>query len=162
MVTESESWPIFLRGVNLWSTAGCILNCGGTQAWLGGRDDRKCMEGVLRKYTLKMRCILGPVPRDMQVASILNRCVRWRNDGLVFEVNQAHVVKMLETTRMTDCRTNFVPARRRHLGENVPSEMEQYKAYKSVVVRANYFSQNQLDIHFATKELCWKMAAMGA
>ena len=108
---------------------------------------------VLRKkYPLKMRGILGPEPGDSKEAIILNRCVRWRDDGVAFEADRAHVEKILEATRMADCKANTVPAtKEEHPDVDVLLEGEQCKAYRSAVDR--------LDIRFTTKELCRKMAS---
>ena len=126
----------------------------------GQEKDLWWTEGVLRKkYPLKMRGILGPGPEDIKEATVLNRCVRWRNDGVVFEADPTHVEKMLETARMADCKANTVPAtKEEHPGEDAPLEGEQCRAYRSAVARANYLSQDRPDIRFATKELCRRMA----
>ena len=127
----------------------------------GGEEELKWTEDVLRKkYPLKMRGILGPEPGDSKEAIILNRCVRWRDDGVVFEADRAHVEKILEATRMADCKANTVPAtKEEHPDVDVPLEGEQCKACRSAVARANYLSQDRPDIRFTTKELCRKMAS---
>ena len=118
---------------------------------IGGEEELKWTEDMLRKkYPLKMRGILGSEPGDSKETIILNRCVRWRDDGVVFEADRAHVEKILEATRMADCKANTVPAtKEEHPDVDVPLEEEQCKAYRSVVARANYLSQDR----FTTKEL---------
>ena len=126
----------------------------------GREEDLKWTEDVLRrKYPLKMRGLLGPEPTDMKEATILNRCIRWNNDGVTLEADPEHVKKMLEVTRMADCTSTTVPATKEEVtGEEVLLEGPQRKAYRSAVARANYLSQDRPDIRFATKELCRRMA----
>ena len=82
-------------------------------------------------------------------AIILNRCVRWRDDGVVFEADRAHVEKVLEATRMADCKANTVLAtKEEHPDVDEPLEGEQCKACRSAVARANYLSQDRPDIRF--------------
>ena len=90
----------------------------------GMEEELKWTEDVLRKkYPVKMRGILGPEPGDSKEAIILNRSVRWRDDGVVFEVDRAHVEKILEATRMADGKPNTVlVTKEEHPDVDVPLE----------------------------------------
>ena len=51
----------------------------------------------LKEYwIIKVRAILGPEQKDEKEVSILNRVLRWTNDGIEYEADPRQIEKLLE------------------------------------------------------------------
>ena len=127
----------------------------------GQENDLKWVENVLRaKYPLKMRGILGPEKHDAKEVSVLNRVIRWERDGITVEADPKHVEKMLDDMDMTGCNESAVPGVKDKPmeGDETLLSVDDAKAFRSVVARANYLAQDRPDIRFACKELCREMS----
>jgi hypothetical protein len=127
----------------------------------GMEDNLKWLEArLVEAYPLKMRGILGPDPWDSKEGIILNRTIRFENDGsFVLEADSEHVPKMLKALGMQGCNTAVSPGTKEKLSEEEwllsPREAS---VFRSVVARGNYLSQDRPDIRYAVKELCQKMS----
>lgn len=126
----------------------------------GGPAELEFVKDVFkRKYPTKVRGVMGPNDTDDKEVTILNRVVRWMDDGVTFEADPKHVVKMLQDMRLGECQPVLLPGSRdQNDGEDAPLEGESVAMYRSVVARANYLSLDRADIRYSTKELCRRMA----
>jgi hypothetical protein len=127
----------------------------------GSEPNLVWLEGCLRdKYPLKMRGVLGPGPKHLREGVILNRKVRYLENGEIeFEADEEHVPKMLQALKLEGCNTTASPGMKESPSEDeILLDTRSAGLYRSVVARANYLAQDRLDIRYTTKELCRKMA----
>ena len=60
-------------------------------------------------WIVKVRALMGPGPSDDKEISILNRIVRWTEEGLLYEADPRHVEKLLRDAGMEDCKPITTP-----------------------------------------------------
>ena len=79
-----------------------------------GRAPRGALERDLEKaleehYELKRGGRLGPGPEDDEEATVLNRVVRWTEQGLEYEADPRQVEKLLEALDLEDAKKIATP-----------------------------------------------------
>jgi hypothetical protein len=138
---------------------------------LGPESDLKWFaRGFAKHFEIKVRGILGPDAGDMHEIRILNRIVRWTDEGLEYEADQRHaeiIVKEmgLETsTGVNTPGTRSTADARAHCGPGKQADSKELSAemstkYRQLGARANYLATDRGDISFAAKEICRDMSA---
>ena len=120
-------------------------------------------------FEIKVRGILGPDNRDEKEIRILNRIVRWTQDGIEYEADQRHaeiIIKELGLEASTSVNT---PGMKSVTPKGVPSDpgqraesrelsAEMSTKYRKIGARANYLATDRGDISYATKEICRDMS----
>ena len=66
-------------------------------------------EALRNFWLIKVRGILGPDKTDDKEISILNRVVRWTEDGILYEADPRHVEKLLRDLGMENCKPLSTP-----------------------------------------------------
>jgi hypothetical protein len=99
---------------------------------------------LLKAYPLKMRGILGPGPNDSKEGVILNRKIRFDENGMfVFEADSEHVPKMLKSLGLEGCNTAVSPGSRERVSEEEWGLSPRGTSiFRSVVARGNYLAQD--------------------
>ena len=111
------------------------------------------------KFEVKFRGRLGPGVDDDKSIRILNRVITWTNEGIQYEADQRHaeiIVQQLglsSESKSVNSPSTKVGLRSDDLLCDADSTM-----YRALAARANYLSQDRVDIGFAVKELCRNMS----
>ena len=130
-----------------------IVACGehGVLQWL--------QEEVSNKYLTKVRGLLGPEPADKKTIVILNRVLEWRNEGIAIEADPRHVELMLQEMGMQNCKGSEVMGPAPNPADEIPLTGKDATQFRSLAARCNFLSSDRVDIQFACKEACRRMAA---
>ena len=108
-------------------------------------------------YELTKGGRLGPGKDDCKRGFILNRAIRWTEEGLEYEADPRQAERLLEETGLEGANATATPgvkfmAAQYENDEELPqSETTNYRAQAA---RANYLSADRPDIQFAAKEAC--------
>jgi len=104
---------------------------------------------------------LGGGAGEVRELRILNRVVRWADDGLRYEADPRHaeiVARGLGAVRAASApgtASRDVHPSAGDLASSVPEDLA--RLYRSYAARANYLAMDRADIAQATKELCRRM-----
>ena len=115
-----------------------------------------------KRYKIKLRGILWPDRRDLKDIVILNRLLRWTNDGLEHGPDPRHVELMISQLGLQDAKavtTPGVKASSQDPDEDGPLDGTMKSKFCALVARAKYLSQGSGDIQFSVKELSRKMSS---
>ena len=130
----------------------------------GPKPQLDWFEGMLRgHYELTVGGRLGPGPLDDKEARVLNRIVRWTDEGLEYEADPRQVEKLLEELELDGDGVNGVvtPGVKVHAHQaQMDSELREHEhtRFRALAARANFLSADRPDIIFAAKEVCRFMA----
>lgn len=121
-------------------------------------------EEMEKKYTLKLRGILGVEQGDDRELTILNRALRWDHEGVKYEADPRHAELTIEGLGLRNAKEVVTPGvkegnKSEEGGEN-DKELagERATAYRKLTARANYLAQDRMDIQYAVKDLTRGMA----
>ena len=105
------------------------------------------------EYEIKFQ-VMGPEKHLSQDVKILNRTLRWTQVGIEYEADLKHaglIVKERKTPGITQGSKALEKEK-----EDVSNE-EQTK-FRSVAARINLLATDRADLHFASKDLCRRVA----
>ena len=113
-------------------------------------------------YELSKGGRLGPGPGDDKEGLILNRVVRWTENGLEYEADPRQVEKLLKETGMdNETRTVATPGVK-PLPEQVVEEkalpQEEHTTFRGTSARGNFLAADRPDVQYASKDICRWMA----
>ena len=114
------------------------------------------------KYELVEQARLGPGKTDDKEGKILNRVIRWTNEGLEYEADPRQREKLLRDLGLDGANALSTPGVREtaaQLAEDKALESGQHTAPRAVAARANYLASDRPDFQFAAKEICRWMSA---
>ena len=116
------------------------------------------VEGLRRRFELKLKGIIGPRKEDQKEMRVLNRVVTWDERGLRYEADQRHVEILVNQLGLGESKSLATPGDKNeveNLGEEGDEQLgeEQVRNYRACVARANYVTQDRTDIGFSVKEL---------
>jgi hypothetical protein len=142
----------------------CIVH-GDDFVFSGSDADLKWVEEEMgRRFLVKVIGKLGGDKGDLQELRVLNRVLRWTDEGIFAEADPRHQ-EILVAQLAGDLKSLSTPGakdrtERSNAGEEDERELteEGVSAYRSGAARANYLSLDRPDIAFATKELCRRMS----
>ena len=113
-------------------------------------------------YELRKGGRLGPGEKDEKEGLILNRVVRWTNEGLEYEADPRQVEKLLKEMQLegtNTCATPGVKALPEQVAEDKPLPTSEHTKFRGTSARGNYLAADRPDCQFAAKEICRWMAA---
>ena len=130
----------------------------------GPKDSFDWFVSELRKrHELTEVARLGPGSEDDRESKILNRGVRWTNEGFEHEADPclaaAKLVRELTLDGARSVGTPGVKPRRLHHQEDRPIDVKLHSAYRAIAAMSNYSAVDRPEIQFAAKERCRWMAA---
>ena len=116
-------------------------------------------EMITGKYEVKLRGRLGPGPNDDKEVRLLNRVIYWDTEGIKYEPDQRHSEIMIRMAGIDGKKGVATPGvkpsdTKDEENDDVMLEGEDATRYRAITARANYLSQDRLDIKYAVKELC--------
>ena len=131
----------------------------------GPKDSLDWFETELAaKYELSKGGRLGPAPEDDKQGLVLNRVIRWTENGIEYEADPRQAEKLLEETGLGDATTNTCATPGvKPLPETVAADQPlpegQHTTFRGTSARGNYLAAGRPDCQFAAKEVCRWMSA---
>ena len=116
---------------------------------------------MTQSYELTVQPRLGPGPQDAKEGLILNRVVRYTEDGLEYEADPRQAEKLILECGLAESNTAATPGVRLSFAEteqDTPLRQELHSAFRGSAARGNYLAADRIDIQFAAKEVCRWMA----
>ena len=115
-------------------------------------------------YELRKGGRLGPGPQDAKEGTVLNRVIRWTQDGVEYEADPRQCEKLLEATQLDSDGVNSVatPGLKplaAQLAQDKPLSAAQHTEFRALAARANYLAADRPDCQFSAKEVCRWMSA---
>jgi len=129
---------------------------------LGPRSSMTWFEeqlGAKYEYTCGGR--LGPGPTDDKEGMILNRVVRWSDNGIEWEADPRQSEKLVSECGLDGSKSVATPGVRIPASEALadrPLDKKLHTPFRGAAARANYLAQDRMDVQFAAKEVCRAMA----
>ena len=128
-----------------------------------GRDGdlREFRDELSKKYSVKVRAVLGPEPGDDKETRILNRKLTWGDSGLIYEGDEQHVKTIIAGMGLQEESKGLSQAvYKEDDGEDESEELEPWAArrYRSLAAVVNYLSLDRPDLQFAASVLGRSMA----
>ncbi len=128
----------------------------------GSKEDLDWFENVIQEhYECTIQPRLGPGAGDAKEGIVLNRVIRWGDEGIEYESDPRQTEKLVAECGFTGANTVATPGVRLSFEEatkNVPLEPRLHTAFRGAAARANYLAADRVDCQFAAKEICCCMA----
>ena len=118
-------------------------------------------KAVCQRWLTKVRGIVGPDPSDLHEMIILNRILEWNQDHITLEPDPRDIELVLKEMGMEECKGStciHVDADKDDAESNAPLTREEQIAFRSIAARLNFLAHDRVDIQFACKEVCRRMA----
>ncbi len=112
-------------------------------------------------YELTTQPRLGPAPSDGKEAIVLNRVIRWTDEGIEMEADPRQAEKLIAECGVTGANSVATPGVRASFAETEDDKVLDdrfHTAFRGAAARANYLTADRLDCQFAAKEVCRWMA----
>ncbi len=130
---------------------------------VGGKLSLDWLEAELQeRCELTIGPRLGPGASDDKEATILNRVVRWTEDGLEYEADPRQAERLIHECGMEGSNSVATPGLKEtaaQVAEDTPLEPRLHTAYRSSAARANYLAADRVDCQYPAKEVCRWMSA---
>jgi len=113
------------------------------------------------KYTIKLRGVMGPEKGDCKEIRILNRLLRYTEFGVEIEADPRHAEIIVRDMGMKDAKALGTPGIKHEIEDEIwkkPLPPDRVRMYRGLVARANYLSQDRVDIQYSVKELARGMS----
>ena len=108
-------------------------------------------------YELTTQPRLGPGAQDAKEAVVLNRVIRWSEQGLEMEADPRQAEKLIAECGLAGVNTVATPGVRQSFEQvehDKPLPERLHTAFRGAAARANYLAADRLDCQFAAKEIC--------
>ncbi len=105
---------------------------------------------------------LGPSKEDDKEAKMLNRIVRWTDEGIEYEGDPRQVEQVIRDLGLRGCKAVSTPGVRQ-VFEQIQGDQDlaagKQRPYRALAARTNYLAADRPDTQYAAKEICRWMAA---
>ena len=125
------------------------------------KDLTDMLEKMKGWYSIKLRGIVGPDPGDMKEIWILNRLVRWTEDGIEYEADDKHVTTVVKGLGLQeDSKGVDVALPTEYGAEEGDQELDpqEAKKYRSLAATVNFLALDRPDLQFTAGVLGRTMA----
>ena len=126
----------------------------------GSQNSLIWLENVMKAaYDIKST-LLGPEEGMQQSIRILNRTLRWEQEGIVYEPDEKHAGVIIQTMGVENGKSVATPAlteRAEDVQDREGSEElspTETTSYRALAARVSYLSADRPDIQFTSKSLC--------
>ena len=110
-------------------------------------------------FLVKVIGQLGGDRNDLKELRVLNRVLRWTDDGILLEADPRHQEILIAAEHGTALLTPGARDTADKSSEAEPLDAKEVSAFRSEAARGNYLGLDRPDIAFAAKELCRRMSA---
>ena len=130
----------------------------------GGKQDLDWFESCLEaKYELRKGGRIGPGKDDDKEGRVLNRVVRWTEQGLEYEADPRQIERLIESQGLDDSCNSVVTPGLKPTKEQLEAEQllegPLQTPYRADGARCNYVGPDRPDAQYAAKEICRWMSA---
>ena len=110
---------------------------------------------------LKVVGKLGPDQTHLQDIRVLNRILRWQDDGVRYEADTRHAVLLAGDFEAPGPAVKTLGAKgsQEEIEGSKPLNTSGVKLFKTAAVRASCLAMDRADLGYSAKELCRRMAA---
>jgi hypothetical protein len=132
----------------------------------GEAEDLKWIEGLMRMwFEIKVRAILGKNPGDDKEVVILNRTVRWTQEGIEYQADPKHRRKLLEYFGMDESsnvlKHNGIEDRREEEWDEEELGKGEAKEFRGLAARVNCLSLDCPDLPYPYTLVSTETANLG-
>lgn len=123
----------------------------------GKRDFDWFKEELSKRYELKEEARLGPGRNDDKEGEVLNRIIRWTEEGVEYEADPRQGEKFVVGLNLEGCKGVFTPGVRISPDKIMTDQelaTQKHKLFRALAARANYLAADRPEIQFAAKEIC--------
>ena len=114
---------------------------------------------IAAAFEVTSRGRLGPADGDDKSIRILNRVIQWTDSGIEYEADQRHAELIVQQLGLNPTsKPANVPSVQCTKSDEEPLEPSDAVMYRALAARANYISQDRIDVCFVVKELCCHMS----
>ena len=128
----------------------------------GAKHDLDWFEDTIKQhYECTIQPRLGPGDADAKEGIVLNRVIRWTDEGIEYESDPRQTEKLIAECGLAGSNTVATPGVRLSFDEATkiqPLEARLHTAFRGAAARANYLAADRIDVQFAAKEICRCMA----
>ena len=114
------------------------------------------------KYEFTESARLGPASGDDKEVRVLNRVVRWTEEGIEYEAGPRHVEQIVRELDVIGSKPVTTPGRKPTFEQACHSRLlppEKMRPFRAIAARANYLAMDRPDVQYSAKEICRWMAA---
>ena len=126
-----------------------------------GEERRKCTTMISMFYDIKVGGKLGPDKDDNNAVTILNRCVTWTKNGIIYEADSRHVEMLVNELGLHEAKPSSTPGSNMTMKDSDEDpHLDPSKAtkFRQFIARCNFLCQDRPDIQYACKEAARGMA----
>jgi len=116
---------------------------------------REFHEDLRNYFDAEIKYLLGPEPTDDKEGRLLNRCLTWRDDGLLWEADPRHAELIIAELGLIHAKAAATPGLRlRHEDHDnaEPLSGEATSAYRRTAARAGFLAMDRFELLFPSKE----------
>ena len=130
----------------------------------GAKAELDWLEGQLEgKYELRKGGRLEPGADDAKELTVLNRVLRYTEQGFEYEADPRQAEKLLEGLKLDgNCNGAATPGLKpllEQLEKDAALPVGSHTEFRGFAARANYPSADRIDLQFSAKEICRFMSA---
>ena len=139
----------------------CVVH--GDDFTFAGNDEElnKCSTMMRDEYDIKVRGKLGPDKSDDKSITILNRCVTWTKEGIIYEADPRHVEILVNELGLHEAKPSSTPGSKitmKDTDEDPHLDSSKATKFRQLIARCNFLCQDRPDIQYACKEAARGMA----
>ena len=112
-------------------------------------------------FEAKVIYLIGPEPGDDKEGLLLNRCISYTDEGIIWEADPRHTELVISELGLRGAKGRNSPGHR--LSEPDPSSAklgpDQTAAYRPTAARLGFLAEDRWDLRFASKECLRSMQA---
>ena len=124
----------------------------------GNSDNLDWFRGeITARMDVKFRARLSGDSGDDKSVRILDRIVEWTKEGIMYDADHRHAEIITREAGIIE-GSKAVVTLGTEVGDDEAKDGFEKSAYRSISGRANYLSQDRMDIQFAVKEICRKIS----
>ena len=115
-----------------------------------------------KKYELTENYRIGPAEGDAKEARVLNRIVRWTDQGLEYEADPRQVEKIIASLGLERAKPVGTPGVKQTtemVNNDQALKEDKHTRFRAVAARGNYVGPDRPEVQYATKEVCRWMSA---
>ena len=123
---------------------------------VGMPKELQWMRGKIEeKYELIVK-ILGPDAEQSKEVRVLNRILRWTDQGIEYEADPRHAEAIINELKLEEAKAVSTPAEKNPPvcpDDDIELDLTQHRLYRRVVAKANYLGADRMDIQHTVQGL---------